>query len=108
MIKKSDKFKIGDWVKIHKAVCFRYDEKQQRRFYTMTTPGYPNGQIVGATIRRLGKRHWGTEDDASWFEANGGVFVWKIRLGLSNQSIDVLEEDLELIKPEGNVLPWRY
>jgi hypothetical protein len=111
------KFKIGNWV-----LC-RASVKKEHKYYDLTpttvvwekkefSDGSIIGQICGASYRYNGyiyESGYG-EDYEKYFSPKGSVFVYDLKLGLTNKPFYALEEDLELLtfKCGDLVLPFRY
>lgn len=109
---KEKRFKIGDWVTVHTYVEFDYDNKQ--RIIKKIKETF-DAQIVGGTIKQLGKVHGGysgydgwIEGEPAYLEIQKTVFVWIVRRGITNKEIYVLPEDLTYYENYEGKLPWKW
>lgn len=108
------KYKIGDFVLVHNTVEFVYDSNNNRQV-ELRAPSEPFvAQITGATYRQLGKLivdircgEFGEDYIPAHLACISALLVWKVKRGITNSEIDVLEDGIELcwIKHK---LPWRY
>jgi len=106
-------FEVGDWVKV--AAFHRFDRRHvpgsrcENRAATRVVFAPPRvGRIVGATRKQLGLVVWGGGDEPTHFEQRSGMWVWLVRLGVTNRPICVAPGDLARLDGYAAArLPWR-
>lgn len=101
------KYKIGDFVLVHVTVEAGYNDNKERQLYQTVYKEPFVAQITGAIHRQLGKWIKGDYEESSYLKCSGTILVWKVRRGITNSEIDVLDSDIELLT-EQQKLPWRY
>lgn len=107
---KKKQYEIGQWVSVKaKLEPVRTAKKTNHSVRTLERVYYTEprmGRIVGATHRSEGDIfHDGRYQ--SRYEADHTVFVWRVRFGLTNKAVDVMEDDIEVVEHKGQ-LPTRY
>ena len=111
------KYQIGDWVEVAATVKFAVDTEMRRRPVRTTLKSF-EAQIVGAVWRQIGAYHSGFDGEGAYLERQGTVLVWLVRRGMTNRQVEVLPDDLTLLKHVGSsylgpidkerCLPWRW
>jgi hypothetical protein len=110
------KFKIGDWV-----LCSKTVEKKHHHYkFTPTAVKWESvdlespiiAQVCGASYRyngNISESGYG-EDYEKYFIPKESIFVYELKLGMTNKPFCVLEEDLEplSITWDKMELPFRY
>jgi hypothetical protein len=120
--KGKPRFHVGQWVLVKATCSVHYDEDQHKRVHRETTTTPFVGVVVGARKRFLGRYvHACYPNDACYpdggsdppyLAVDSSVLVWLVTRGVTNQPVEVLEQDLEpateQLIPKGAELPWRY
>lgn len=100
------RFKIGDWVRVARAVAFANYDSQRTVSHLHLAPFA--GQIIGGSHKQIGKVVGGAYEERAYLAIGKTVFVWLVRRGVTNKPICVLPDDLQPCEPPPDGQPWRW
>jgi len=107
------RFKIGDWVVFTHLAYMRMNEDGEKVVCAVESKGV--GQIAGAVRRRLGLYSStetlfkdGTVRDLYNITQTGLAELYKVRQGMINRPVEILEEHLIACPRPKAGLPWFY